>query len=81
MSGRPVLHLGDGLMTSLKESRTLTDVHAAVVTIEKQSEPDVAAVPRCPACGHPADAHDVIATRFCAATTARALPRGCACRQ
>jgi hypothetical protein len=34
----------------------------------------------CPACAHPWDAHDVIGTRFCTATVAGALTRGCACR-
>jgi hypothetical protein len=34
----------------------------------------------CPVCPHPLAAHDPIAARFCRATTARALHRGCACR-
>lgn len=33
----------------------------------------------CPACPHPLHAHDVIGARFCRATTAKALNRGCAC--
>jgi hypothetical protein len=32
------------------------------------------------ACGHPLDHHDAIATRFCDATLAAALPRGCICK-
>ncbi|MGY1839546.1 MULTISPECIES: RGCVC family protein [unclassified Modestobacter] len=34
----------------------------------------------CPACAHPMDAHDPIGARFCRATAAGALDRGCACR-
>ncbi|HWC81808.1 MAG TPA: RGCVC family protein [Pseudonocardiaceae bacterium] len=33
----------------------------------------------CSVCAHPMRAHDGIATRFCAATLAGALDRGCAC--
>ncbi|HEX4703289.1 MAG TPA: RGCVC family protein [Pseudonocardiaceae bacterium] len=33
----------------------------------------------CPACTHPMSAHDVIGARFCVATTAGGLSRGCAC--
>ncbi|XVV07602.1 RGCVC family protein [Actinosynnema sp. CA-248983] len=33
----------------------------------------------CPACAHPADAHDPLARRFCAATRAGGLHRGCLC--
>ena len=35
--------------------------------------------PACAACPHSRDAHDRIGTRFCAATTAGALSRGCVC--
>jgi hypothetical protein len=38
--------------------------------------PDVAA---CPACPHLLAKHDAIGTRFCRATTAKTLSRGCAC--
>jgi hypothetical protein len=38
--------------------------------------PDAAA---CPACPHPAARHDAIGARFCRATTANALSRGCVC--
>lgn len=34
---------------------------------------------RCRACVHSWDRHDVIGKRFCTATIARDLPRGCAC--
>jgi hypothetical protein len=59
----------------------MTTIDVASVMHEKASDSDDAAAARCPACVHPVDAHDVIATRFCAATTARALARGCACRR
>ena len=34
----------------------------------------------CPACAHSMDAHDPIGVRFCRATAAAALDRGCVCR-
>ncbi|WP_194813641.1 RGCVC family protein [Nocardia sp. XZ_19_385] len=33
----------------------------------------------CPACKHPRDAHDQISQRFCDATAAGHLDRGCVC--
>ncbi|MGY1857709.1 RGCVC family protein [Modestobacter sp. SYSU DS0290] len=36
--------------------------------------------PGCPACPHPMAAHDPIGARFCRATAAGTLDRGCACR-
>jgi hypothetical protein len=33
----------------------------------------------CPACAHVMSAHDVIGARFCIATKAGGLTRGCAC--
>jgi hypothetical protein len=38
--------------------------------------PDVVA---CPACPHLLDTHDAIGRRFCNATTANTLSRGCVC--
>jgi hypothetical protein len=52
----------------------------SVLPTRAPTREDDAAIGRCAACTHPLEAHDVIAVRFCAATTARALPRGCACR-
>ena len=40
---------------------------------------DVLDMATCPACPHPLVTHDAIGTRFCRATIARALPRGCIC--
>jgi hypothetical protein len=40
---------------------------------------DARAQRSCAACPHDRDAHDRIGTRFCAATTAGRLSRGCAC--
>jgi hypothetical protein len=33
----------------------------------------------CAACPHPAAAHDIIGSRFCSATAAGGLDRGCVC--
>ncbi len=33
----------------------------------------------CDVCAHPDAAHDAIARRYCKATMASALPRGCIC--
>jgi hypothetical protein len=33
----------------------------------------------CAACPHDRDAHDAIGTRFCSATSAHGLDRGCVC--
>ena len=38
-----------------------------------------APAPACGACPHERDAHDPHGTRFCAATTAAVLDRGCIC--
>lgn len=40
---------------------------------------EVATDLRCEACPHPAADHDAIALRFCRATVAAALERGCVC--
>lgn len=37
------------------------------------------AQPSCPSCPHPADGHDPLARRFCSATQAGELQRGCLC--
>jgi len=44
------------------------------------SDTDAAVDEACSVCPHPVRAHDAIGTRFCAATMAGALARGCACR-
>jgi hypothetical protein len=44
------------------------------------SGPGTAAEPACDVCPHPAAAHDAIGLRFCRATLAGALTRGCSCR-
>jgi hypothetical protein len=56
-------------------------IEVALVTHQRASKPDDAATAQCSVCVHPRDAHDAIAMRFCAATTAHALARGCACRR
>ena len=59
----------------------MTHTDTASALPDGASNPDDAVAARCSACVHPVDAHDVIATRFCAATIARALGRGCACQR
>lgn len=36
--------------------------------------------PTCDMCSHADEYHDLIATRYCAATASSALSRGCVCR-
>jgi hypothetical protein len=52
-------------LTSTTPSTTATSVEAG---------------PGCRACPHAWDVHDVIGRRFCTATIAGNLARGCACR-
>jgi hypothetical protein len=40
----------------------------------------VVSEPACLACGHDVADHDAIGRRYCRATEARALARGCICR-
>lgn len=39
----------------------------------------VAVSPRCAVCDHEVSSHDAIGLRYCQATQAKALPRGCIC--
>ncbi len=48
---------------------------ADVTTIDQTQDADDA----CLACAHPWSGHDVISARFCTATVAAALARGCVC--
>ena len=36
--------------------------------------------PVCDMCSHPREFHDVIASRYCAASASSALSRGCVCK-
>jgi hypothetical protein len=36
--------------------------------------------PACDVCSHPMEFHDVVATRYCAASASSALARGCVCK-
>jgi hypothetical protein len=56
-------------------------VSDSVQTEEAVTAPEtsVTADEACFVCGHPMSAHDAIGTRFCAATAAGALSRGCIC--
>jgi hypothetical protein len=55
------------------------DAPVAVPASSTASAPDVATDLGCAACPHDVDAHDPIGTRFCTATIAGALSRGCVC--
>jgi hypothetical protein len=56
----------------------LGDRDAMTATIALPFTPSKSATDQC-GCGHLDSAHDVIAARFCAATQAGALTRGCIC--
>lgn len=45
----------------------------------RATDNSTAAEDACPACTHPWGAHDAISRRYCEATIAGALTRGCAC--
>ncbi|MEU5692790.1 RGCVC family protein [Actinosynnema sp. NPDC020468] len=42
--------------------------------------PATPATDQCDVCPHPWSAHDALGVRFCTATAAAALSRGCVCR-
>ncbi|WP_157529701.1 RGCVC family protein [Nocardia sp. NRRL S-836] len=46
------------------------------LTVDVQVLPDAS----CAVCPHPLQDHDPLGVRYCNATTASALPRGCICR-
>jgi hypothetical protein len=56
---------------------TLTDTAAVD---RSPAEPQAGDEETCAACAHPLTAHDPIGLRFCRATTAGGLSRGCVCR-
>ncbi|WP_212612754.1 RGCVC family protein [Pseudonocardia hierapolitana] len=56
-----------------------TDAPRALSTSSTTSAPEGGTDLRCAACPHDRDAHDPIGTRFCTATIAGALSRGCVC--
>jgi hypothetical protein len=56
-----------------------TDVSQAATASSTASAPELGADLACAACPHDRDAHDAIGTRFCTATIAGALSRGCVC--
>jgi len=51
--------------------------HTTAVLVD-DADTDAAGV--CVACPHPLPKHDPLGVRYCTATTASALPRGCICR-
>jgi hypothetical protein len=53
---------------------------AAHDPVEAQRRPATATTgPSCAVCDHEVDQHDSISRRYCQATQAHALPRGCIC--
>lgn len=57
---------------------TPANTDAMTATIAHPFAPEKTSAPQC-GCGHLDNAHDLIAARFCAATRAGALIRGCIC--
>lgn len=47
--------------------------------VQESAEPMARAVETCDVCAHPEAAHDAIARRYCDATVANAMSRGCIC--
>ena len=62
----------------------MTRTHATPPAVSQQADGatdlDVIDVVTCQGCPHPVATHDAVDTRFCRATIARALTRGCTCR-
>ncbi|MGH4002104.1 MAG: RGCVC family protein [Pseudonocardiaceae bacterium] len=57
----------------------MATIDVAPKTPDDTTDMDTAAEETCLVCAHPWGTHDVISTRFCTATIAGALTRGCAC--
>ena len=53
---------------------------AGLLPAPLQSDVTAAPVPMCDVCAHAISGHDVTATRYCDATQANALSRGCICQ-
>lgn len=56
------------MTTSEPQTAELTDTNSDVITSEE-----------CSACKHPWEKHDALGVRYCTATTAASLSRGCIC--
>jgi hypothetical protein len=61
----------------VRESGAMPTTDAMPTTSDIATQDDT----MCQMCGHLLTAHDVIGTRFCAATAAGELDRGCVCPQ
>ncbi len=61
---------------------TMTSVSAEATLDEPitTTGPEVTTVATCDMCVHPLDDHDRVARRYCAATSANAMDRGCVCK-
>jgi hypothetical protein len=57
----------------------MATTHVAPEKPDHATESDPGAQDVCLACAHPWSGHDVISARFCTATIASALTRGCVC--
>jgi hypothetical protein len=58
----------------------LTDSRTGPHERPREATPRSVDDPRCAVCPHPVDDHDAIALRFCRATLAAPIDRGCVCR-
>jgi hypothetical protein len=76
-----VLHALDQIPQAARYPRDSAMSTPGAVRQEADGFPDLEVVDMatCPACPHPLVTHDAIGTRFCRATIARALRRGCTC--
>jgi hypothetical protein len=64
--------------SELPASEATAGTSTVVVDPAVDIEPEE--VERCPTCQHPQADHDALSARFCAATAASGLARGCICR-
>ena len=82
MPGRELcVRAGDtGPVRSTMNKQLLAPTHPTHLNpaVELERAQDAATV-CCDMCPHPLDQHDAIAQRFCTATSAGALSRGCIC--
>ena len=69
-----------GPVRSIMNKQLLAPTHPTHLdpAVELEQAQDAATV-CCDMCPHPLDQHDAIAQRFCTATSAGALSRGCIC--
>lgn len=66
-------------MTIAPASGTTPDTLTTVEVDARRANVDADELLRCAVCAHALDEHDSISSRYCRATQAQALPRGCIC--